>query len=153
MRKIALDMNVSLNELGQMAETDNGEIDKKIDDAVKEAGNQEKTVIDSRLGFHWMPESFKVYLDLPPEVSAKRILHNQTINKLRAESEGIASEQEILQKITHRLASERKRYKELYGIEDHTAHSNFDLVIDTNENNLEQVAERVVREYKKWLAN
>lgn len=151
MRQIAVKMGVSLNELSKMAEIDSGEVDKKIDDAVKDAGEQEKIVVDSRLAFHWIPGSFKVYLELPLEISADRILHNLEINKLRAESEGKASREEVYKKITERLQSERKRYKELYGIEDHTAHSNFDLVIDTNKNNLEQVAEIVVSEYKKWL--
>lgn len=152
MRNIALEMGISLNELSKRAEVDNGEVDKKIDAAVKNAGEKENTVIDSRLAFHWIPESFKVYLDLPMEISKERILANLKINKLRAESEGKASREEIYKKITERLQSERKRYKELYGIEDHTAHGNFDLVIDTNKNNLKQVVDVVISEYKKWLA-
>src|SRR3990167_1892949 len=56
MRKIALDMNISLNELSTRAET-NTEIDKRIDEEVKKAGEIEKSVIDSRLAFHWVPES------------------------------------------------------------------------------------------------
>lgn len=151
MRNIALEMGISLNELSKKAEVDNGEVDKKIDDAVKAAGNQEKIVIDSRLAFHWIPESFRVYLDLPMEISKERILKNLEHNKLRQESESAESAEDVYEKITKRLESERKRYKELYGIEDHTAHSNFDLVIDTNKNNLEEVARIVVEEYKKWL--
>ena len=55
-------MGVSLNELGKIAEKDRGEIDRKIDDEVKKAGEQDKIVVDSRLAFHWMPESFKVLM-------------------------------------------------------------------------------------------
>ncbi len=153
MRQIAVESGVSLNELSIMAETDGGTVDKKIDDKVREAGNKEKSVIDSRLAFHWIPESFKVYLDLPLEISAKRIESNLQTNKLRAESEGTASLSEIQSKISDRLRSERKRYKDLYKIEDHTNPKNFDLVIDTNENNLDQVAEIVVKSYKEWLEN
>lgn len=153
MRQIALEMELSLNELSKKAELDNGEVDKKLDDAVRSAGEKDKIVIDSRLAFHWIPESFKVYLDLPLEVSKERILKNLEVNKLRRASEGAESAEDIYQKITARLESERKRYREFYGIEDHTAHSNFDLVIDTNENNLERVAQIVVAEYKKWLSS
>lgn len=153
MRQIAVDMNVSLNELSLSAEKDAGEIDHKIDEAVKNAGQKDKTVIDSRLAFHWLPESFKVYLELPMELSKERIMKSYAENKLRGQSESAENEGEIYEKITKRLESERKRYKELYGIADHTAHSNFDLVIDTNKNNLEQVVEIVVSEYKKWLEN
>lgn len=148
MRKIALDMGISLNELSIKAQNDNS-IDKKIDEEVKKAGKLEKIVIDSRLAFHWIPESFKVYLDLPPEIAQSRILNNLKDNKLRRESEYSLTAEEIYEKIISRRESERMRYKKLYGI-DHTDKNNFDLVIDTNKNNLEEVVDIVVREYKKW---
>ncbi|MFZ2205585.1 MAG: cytidylate kinase family protein [Minisyncoccia bacterium] len=151
MRKIATDMGISLNELSIMAETDHS-IDLKIDAEVKKVGEMNKVVIDSRLAFHWIPESFKVYLDLPPEIAQQRILNNLKINKLRQESEGSANLDEIYQKITHRLESEKKRYMQYYGV-DHTDKKNFDLVIDTDKNNLYQVVNEVVSEYQKWLAN
>ena len=120
------------------------------DAEIKKLGGSEKIVIDSRLAFHWIPESFKVYLDLPPEVAKGRILNNLKENPLRKESENAETHEEVYEKIIHRLESEKKRYKELYGV-DHTKKENFNLVIDTNKNNLEQVADIIVSEYKKWL--
>jgi cytidylate kinase len=64
----------------------------------------------------------------------------------------MADVEEIYQKITRRLESEKKRYMELYGV-DHTNKNNFDLVIDTNKNNLMQVVDIIVSEYKKWIEN
>ncbi|MBI2631077.1 cytidylate kinase family protein [Candidatus Nomurabacteria bacterium] len=151
MRQLAVDMGISLNELGEKAQTDDS-IDLKIDDEVRRAGAEEKIVIDSRLAFHWIPESFKVYLDLSPEVARERILNNLNENALRKKSENSSSPEEIQAKIDARLQSEKKRYKDLYGIENHTDKKNFDLVIDTNKNNLEQVVDLVVSEYKKWLS-
>lgn len=151
MRNIALDMGISLNELSKIAETDGGKVDTKIDDQVKSSGKQDNIVVDSRLAFHWIPESFKIFLDLPLEISKERIFQSLQNNKLRIESEGIADIDEIYRKINDRLESERKRYKELYGILNHTDPKNFDLVIDTNENNLEQVVEIVLKAYKEWL--
>lgn len=147
MRKIALEMGVSLNELSIKAQTDKT-IDEKIDKEVRKAGEMDKVVIDSRLAFHWIPTSFKVYLDLPPEIAKERILHNLKENKLRQQSEDSSTSQEIYEKIISRLESEKKRYRELYGI-DHTDKSNYDLVIDTNKNNLEEVVEIILSEYKK----
>jgi len=149
MRKIGLEMSMSLNELGTKAENDTS-IDKKIDKEVKKAGELENIVIDSRLAFHWIPNSFKVYLNLPPEIAKERILNNLKENKLRKQSEGSLTSEEIYEKIINRLESEKKRYQELYGI-DHTDKNNFDLVIDTNKNNLEQVVDIIVSEYKKWI--
>ncbi len=148
MRKIALETGISLNELSTKAETDKS-IDFKIDEEVKKSGDLDKVVIDSRLAFHWIPESFKVYLDLPAEIAKQRISNDLKINKLRQESEGVADVEEVYRKITDRLESEKKRYKELYNI-DHTDKNNFDLVIDTDKNNLEQVVKIIIEEYKKW---
>ena len=62
MRNIALEMGISINEVNLKAQT-NKSIDEKIDEQVRKAGELEKIVIDSRLAFHWIPESFKVYFD------------------------------------------------------------------------------------------
>jgi cytidylate kinase len=147
MRKIALDMGISLNELSTIAETDKS-IDTKIDEEVKKAGEMNQVVIDSRLAFHWIPNSFKVFLDLPADIAKQRISNNLKVNTLRQQSEGMADVDEVYRKITERLDSEKKRYKELYNI-DHTDKNNFDLIIDTNTNNLEQVVDIIVSEYKK----
>lgn len=148
-RKIGLELGISLNEVSKRAESDK-EIDLKTDEEIKKLGNLEKLVIDSRLAFYWIPESFKVYLDLPLEISKERILNNLKENPLRRQSEDSSTLEEIYKKIVSRLASEKKRYKELYNI-DHTDKNNYDLVIDTNKNNLNRVAEIIISEYKKWV--
>ena len=149
MRQVAIDRGISLNELSVLAENDS-KVDEDIDNAVRMAGENEKIVIDSRLAFHWIPNSFKVYLILPLEIAKERISSNLKTNSFRKESEGEMNVEDIYKKIVSRLDSERKRYKELYNI-DHTDKSNFDLVIDTNKNNLEEVVDIIVSEYKKWL--
>ena len=150
MRKIALESGMSLNELNLKAEN-SIEIDKRIDDEVKRVGKMNKVVIDSRLAFHWIPQSFKVYLDLPPRIAQGRILNNLKQNALRRQSEDSSTSKEIYKKIVARLESEKKRYKELYNI-DHTDKNNYDLIIDTNKNNLNEVVDIIVSEYKKWIA-
>jgi len=149
MRQIALEMKISLNELNILAQKDIS-IDEKIDKEVQKMGKIEKIVIDSRLAFHWIPESFKVYLDLSPQIAKNRILNNLKENVLRKESESSANVDEIYEKIISRLESEKKRFKELYGV-NHQDKNNFDLVIDTNKNNLKQVVDIIVLEYKKWI--
>ena len=46
----------------------------------------------------------------------------------------------------------KKRYRELYGV-DHTDKHNYDLIIDTNKNNLKEVVDIIVSEYKNWIKN
>jgi len=152
MRSIASDRGVPLSDLSKMAETDPS-IDKKLDDRNIEIGEMENIVLDSRLGFYFIPESFKVFLELDPETAAGRILEDKKINPNRnKETTGDFDTKEIVvEKIKNRLLSERKRYKELYGIEDHTDYKNFDLVINTEKIPLEEVSKRVIEEYNNWL--
>ena len=149
MRQIALDRGITLNELSKKAETEK-DVDIDIDNAVRKAGEAEEKVIDSRLAFHWIPNSFKVYLDLSPEIAKERISSNLKINKFRQESEGKMDAEEVSQKIIERFESEKKRKQNLYQV-DHTNKTNFDLVVDTNKNNLKQVITLIVSEYKKWI--
>jgi len=154
MRSIANEKGVPLGELSKMAEKDNS-IDKMLDDRNVEIGKMENIVLDSRLGFHFIPDSFKVFLELDPVIASGRILSDKNFNPNRHnESDGnFDTPDSIKEKINLRLDSERKRYKELYGIENHTAEDNFDLVINTEKIGLEDVCKKVIEEYNKWLSN
>ena len=152
MRQIAKENNLTLAELAQVAEKEDW-VDKKVDDYVRKAGAEQKAVIDSRLAFHFIPESFKVYLDLSPKIAAERMLNDMRNNPARhlESAEKVESPEEMMERSAKRLASERKRYFDLYGIENHRDPDNFDLIVDTEKKNLEQVANIVVSEYKKWI--
>lgn len=149
-RQVGLDLGLSINEVNIRAETD-PKIDEMTDKKLRLLRNEKGIVIDSRTAYHWIPESFKVYLDLPPEIAKDRILSSLKVEKLRQQSENMSSAEEVYKKITERFESEQKRYWDLYKI-NNTDKKNYDLVIDTNKNNLEQVVEIIVSEYKKWIA-
>lgn len=150
-RQVGLELGLSVTETNIRAETD-PTIDQKTDQKLKDLNNAEKIVIDSRTAYHFIPESFKVYLDLPAEIAKERILSNIKENKLRAQSESVSSVEEVFQKMNTRFESEQKRYWDLYKI-NNKDRNNFDLIVDTNKNNLEQVIEIIMREYKKWIEN
>ena len=103
------------------------------------------------MAWHWMPQSFKVFLDLDLEVAAKRIITNMEPERL--ESEKIPNDPRVYAgQLQERLDSESRRYMNLYEINPYDL-GNYDLVVDTEANNLEQVAEIVQRAYEKWLEN
>ncbi len=153
MRAIAKENNMTLEKLAKVAEKEDW-VDNKLDDYVKATGLKEKVVIDSRLAFYFIPDSFKVYLNLDPKTAAERMMNDMKNNPARSiENNGkIDSAEEMAEKSAIRLASERKRYFDLYGIKDHVDHNNFDLVVDTNKNNLERVVSIILSEYKKWIS-
>ncbi len=154
MRKIAEERKITLAELSAEAEADES-IDREIDEYVKKIENKNKIVIDSRLAYHWIPESFKVFLSLPTQVGAERMLADLQKNPTRAheQKETPKSVEDVAKPVEERLASERKRYKELYGIANHTDPKNFDLVVDTEKNDAQKVAGIILEKYKEWLKN
>lgn len=148
-RQVGLELGLSINEINKRAETD-PKIDEMTDQKLRDMKDREKVVIDSRTAYHWIPESFKIYLDLPQEIAKDRVLNSLKENKLRMESEQISSAEEAYEKMQERFLSEQKRYWTLYKI-NNTDKNNFDLIIDTNKNNLEEVVNIIVTEYKKWV--
>lgn len=151
MREIAREHGFDLTEWNLQAEKD-PRYDYEIDDRTKELGKKEKIVMDSRLAFHFVPDSFKVYLNIDGRVAAQRIYESLSHDESRAEEFKATSVEEMAQDITVRRESEVKRYQNLYGIDNH-ALENFDLVIDTGkpENDLASVTAQVKKAYLAWL--
>lgn len=148
-RQVGLELGLSINEVNIRAENDK-KIDEMTDQKLRDLNNENKIVIDSRTAYHWIPESFKVYLDLPIEIAKERILNSIKENKLREQSEQVKTSEEVLKNMAERFESEQKRYWNLYKI-NNTDKNQFDLIIDTNKNNLEQVVSIIVSGYKKWI--
>jgi cytidylate kinase len=151
-RSIAKERGVSTIELNKLAEKDMS-IDREADNRNIEIGKMENIVLDSRLAFYFIPNSFKVFLELNPVIASKRILEdkNNNLNRNNETSSFFNTEEQILNSISERLLLEKNRYREIYGIEDNTAHSNFDLIIDTEKTSLEEVSKKVIEEYNNWL--
>ncbi len=133
-----------------MAEDDHN-IDHEIDEELRELRNQTDIVIDSRLGFYWIPESFKVYLDLDVDVAAARIFKDSVSNELREYNQDPDVSILEVQRLVHlRLENEKRRFRSLYGVNPYS-NSNFDLIINTSRHSPQTVALTVFDTYKKWL--
>lgn len=145
-RKIAKERGLSIEAINLTAEQQT-EIDYKVDELLQKMGREEdKLVIDSRLAWHWMSDSFKVFLTLDTATAAERIfMHIQEQGRV---SENASSADEVKRSIESRAASERKRYYNLYQL-DPTDPAHFDLVIDTKENDLKTVTAMVLDAYQK----
>lgn len=137
MRAMASEREISILELSKLAETDKA-IDKELDDRqVKIGKNEDDFVIDARLGWYFIPNSKKIFLDVSDEESAKRIF-----NARRPEEQENTSMEQTLTNIKTRRESEKKRYLEYYGL-NYYDKSNYDFVLDTTTLTVEQVLEKV----------
>jgi len=142
-REIALKYNMTTLELNKYSET-HPEIDEEIDSTFKSLNESANLIVDSRLAWFFIPQSFKVFLKTDLIVSANRISGDN-----QRKNEKYLSKEDAVNKIAARKASENKRYIELYGA-DCSDLSNFNLIVDTSHITPEQVADIIFTEYNSW---
>lgn len=141
MRELAAKRGMTILELSRLAEKDRG-VDDELDSRQREIGMQDNIVVDSRLGFHFIPHSFRVFLHVSAKEAARRIFSAQR----RLESENVTLAKTI-QNIRRRKASERLRYKRLYGVDPYKK-AMYDLYIDTTKLSPEEVAGMILGSVK-----
>lgn len=147
-RKLAKEMNMDVTEFNKYVEK-HPEIDKKIENSAAEyAKNHDCFIIDARLGWYAVPESFKVYLKVDIDVAAKRAFGDEK----RKTTENFATVEEQKRDMIKRYNIENERYWQLYKVRKDDM-SNYDLVIDTTNLTPNQVADKIKQEYLKWQSN
>ncbi len=146
MRAAAKERGCTIEELNRQTEKDN-ELDTIIDNGLVALSDDSRSlIIDSRMAWHFVKGTFRVYLSCDAETSAARIMN------ARREGESFSSFSEACENIRSRRASERKRYSEQYGV-DITDMCNYDLVLDTTFISPETVAEYLIEAFESWKTN
>ena len=126
-RRLAEKMGITTLELNKQAETDPS-IDEKIDSIFKSLARAPKNlVVDSRMAWNFLPEAFKIKLEVHPLVSAERIWGDTS-----RIGEGYTDIEEARDRLNARKESERQRFKKYYDV-DIEDHNNYDLVINTTQ--------------------
>lgn len=138
MRQMAAERGMTILEFSRSAE-DRESIDREIDARTVQLSRESADfVMDARLAWHFIPESFKVFLEVSPEVAAQRIYEAQR----GSEKENVSLEN-TKRAIESRTESERKRYLKYYGL-DYAEHTQYDLVVDTSDLTIDQVVQRIL---------
>lgn len=147
-RKMAAERGVSIEAINQTAEIQK-DLDHKVDEWLRELyRTEQRFVVDSRMAWHWMPESFKLFLALDQETAAMRILSH--IKEESRVSEHASSVEDVRASIDRRFASEQRRYLDLYGVNP-TDTLNFDMILTTKQNDLQTVTNIALVSFKAWL--
>ena len=124
-------------------------IDKLVDDEITEIGKRDidkDIIFDSRTAWHFIPKSFKVFLDIQPEEQVKRLLGS---GRTGSENVDISPEQ-ARKDLDERWKLENDRYLLLYGFDNRNP-ENYDLVIDTTDKKIEEIAEEIYAKYQLHL--
>lgn len=133
-RELAREHDVTLEEFGALAEEDE-DIDRELDRRIIEEAGPGR-ILEGRLTGHMVDRSnkdaYKVWIEADREVRVNRIAEreNEPVSLIRS-------------RVKERERSERKRYKEYYGI-DIEETSIYDIVIDSEENDPDEVVDMII---------
>jgi len=145
-RQLAQEMGLTVLEMNQLMCSDS-KYDSMIDDATTRLAkeNQDKNIVfDSRLAWHFVEESFKVFLMVSLDVAAERVMSDN-----RGAVESYKSVEDARDQLAKRAENENARYKDLYNVE-YFNFENYNLVLDSTYCTPEVIVEVLMREAKKY---
>jgi cytidylate kinase len=144
-RGIAADMGMTTLELNKYSET-HPEIDDQIDGQIKQLANKTGNfVVDSRMAWHFLPASFKIYLSVDVYRAAERVMKDDQ----RSSEPAYQSADDAVAKLAERKTSENKRYIHLYQA-DCANMDNFDVVVDSTHSSPQDTLDGIMALYKRW---
>ena len=143
-REMAENSGISIGELNKQLNSKRSEIDNLIDNKITKIGKKfnetekkdEILIVDSRLAWNTIPESFSVRLTANPNIAAKRVFHDTR----RGKEDQYKTLDEARISTDERRKGEVDRYKKRYGV-DLEDINNYNIVIDTSFSNVEEIAE------------
>lgn len=144
-RQLALEKGMNTLEFNKFTDQ-NQFIDDYIDQRLKDVNNQlESYILDSRLGWHFVKKSFKVYVMAIEEVAASRVM----IDSSRIGEPEANDIQQKIKEQQERRKSENERFEKTYGVKP-SIFKDFDAVIDTSSANIEEVTNLLLKLYNQW---
>lgn len=143
-REIAKNMNMSTLDLNEYMKT-HPDIDSQIDEFNKSLNeSNESFVIDSRMAWFFIPNSFKIFLQVNTDIAANRVY----IDKSR-ESEIYHGIEAAKNDLISRKEIEYYRFQTLYNV-DCSDIKNYDIVIDTSFSTPETFAVHIINLFNSW---
>ncbi len=128
-------------------------IDQMVDSEVAKRGNEINSVerpndvyiIDSRLAWSNVPESYAIRLIVNEKIAGDRVFKDRT----RGKEDQYGSLEEAITKTRERKLAEISRYKKRYGV-DLTNPDNYDLIVDTSYSISDELADIIIKGEEKY---
>jgi cytidylate kinase len=111
-----------------------------------EANKGKEIIFDSRLAWHFIENTFKIFLIVAPSIAANRVF------KTRIVEEKYESKEDALAELMYRRQLENERFIRTYGV-DCNDYRNYDVIIDASLLSVEQVVQFIMETYTKKLQN
>lgn len=132
-REMASELGLDLLAFHALCDTDS-KYDFELDGRMKKFGiENDNFVVESRLGWYFIPDSIKIKLVCDFDERVKRAAGRDRMSVEEAKEATIKRE-----------AYEANRYADLYNITDLAPDAMFDLVIDTTTTPVEQIVEKIL---------
>lgn len=142
--EIAMKHGMTIDQLNEIGKKESW-TDKEVDGMLAEKGRSEDNfVVDGWIAFHFIPQSFKVFLTGDERVRATRIFKDQRPDEERQKSVDV-----VIKMQKRRIANTDARYRKWYGVSFQDM-GHYDLVVDTTKISAKQVAEKILEEAKKF---
>jgi cytidylate kinase len=150
-REAAKRRGMTLEEYNQLAMTDIS-TDLEVDEYQSKLGKeQDNFVIDGRTSWHFIPQSYKIFLTVDPQVGAERIFQELQQGGDRNEGYNLNTVEAVLNSNYERVNNDRKRYQQYFGIDVYDL-ANYDEVVDTTNLTIDEVIAKVRALVKERLA-
>lgn len=141
-RQMARKKNMTLTEYNKLGEVDPS-TDLEVDEYQTKLGQtQDNFIIEGRTSWHFIPQSFKIFLIVNPQIGAERILTDLQTSDQRNEGTGLKTVADVIASNQERIASDTRRYQKYFKI-DAYKESNYDYVLDTSDLSADQMLEAV----------
>lgn len=142
-RKKALLMGMDIDQFQSYLKK-HPQLDKEMDQyLVEEIMKMESFILDYRLGFHFIKNSFNVLLKVSSELALKRISSRLGTNEFY---DGLTFEEKIV-KMTGRNINMQTRFLELYGV-DFLNEKNYNLVLETDVFEPKEIVSKIINELR-----
>lgn len=125
------------------------QIDDLVDKKILNLGIQQlydDIIVDSRLAWHFIPKSFKVFIDVSDVVAGNRLI------SANRETEKTTDLKQSIKNLKERWKNENNRYQELYNINNFNL-DNYNLVINSDNLSPEKIVEIIYEHYLKYINN
>lgn len=131
-RDMAKEQDMSMQEFDTLLQS-HTEYDVEMDQRQQEFGlTHDNFVIDSRMGWYLIPDSFRVLIVADEAQRLERIAKKESISTEAAKK-----------LVTEREALHANRFADMYGVSNIFAHKHYDLVIDSSKHTLDETVEAI----------
>ncbi len=104
----------------------------------------DKLIFDSRMAWHFVPDSFKVFVTVEPRVAAERVMKDPRPGEPAEDVDELCAE------LVERSKVEQSRFMKLYGV-DYYDYNNFNLVVDSSRRTPDEIVALIWEGFNAYM--